>query len=62
MEQNIYDILSHMLLGTVTEKEMEQLDAWLEESEENRRTYASFMSRTDMKHVHDLGTTTLVSG
>lgn len=58
MEQNIYDILSHMLLGTVTEKEMEQLDAWLEESEENRRTYASFMSRTDLKHVHDLGTTT----
>lgn len=55
MNNEIYDIISHLMLGTASEKEMEQLDAWLAESPENRRRYEAFMARTDLTDTYTIG-------
>lgn len=43
------------MLGSASEKEMERLDAWLEEDAEHQRMFDAFMARRDLTAVHALG-------
>lgn len=47
----IYDIISHLLIGSITNKESEELEKWLAESPKNRDLMERFMQRADMHQM-----------
>lgn len=50
----IYDIIANFLLGTITQVEQSQLEAWLENSEDNKRQFMQFMQRNDMAEMYSV--------
>lgn len=52
--ENIYDIIANLLLGTITDEEQKELDEWLNESDENKVLFEQFMQRNDMAEVYNV--------
>lgn len=49
--QDIYTIITHLITGTITSDERQQLDNWLNESTEHKRLFDSFMQRRDLAQI-----------
>lgn len=54
-DNEIYDIISRLMLHTASDADMEKLDAWLSENPEHQRQFEVFMSRNDLARVYGIG-------
>ena len=50
--EQIYDIIANLLLGTITGEQQAALDAWLAESESNKQLFAQFMQQSDLADAY----------
>ena len=54
INKDIYDIIAHLVLGTVTDDEMRVLDRWLAESPKHKLLLDTFLQRSDMSALMDM--------